>query len=199
MEQYRRLGAIALMIGWLLVTALGYWLYQDKVTRPYTTIDSPIGHGELKRHLESAWTTLPGQGEAFSSGPTLIHFSTPQCHCDQQSRQHVSDLYDIFDGTALTLVQATQSYDATSTAMPRAQTIALPEFWAIVPAVPSAALFDASGTLLYFGPYSSGPICGAGINFVEDLLTRLDKGQPPSPWINDMAVGCFCKTGTYST
>jgi hypothetical protein len=56
---------------------------------------------------------------------------------------------------------------------------------------PSALVFDASGRLAYYGPYSATAMCGAGGGLVEEVLDGLLAGnavalRPVS------TLGCFC-------
>ena len=60
-----------------------------------------------------------------------------------------------------------------------------------VPASPAVAIWDEHGKLAYFGPYSSGLVCGQGDDFVSRVMVRLTQKQNPE-WINMLGVGCFC-------
>lgn len=57
-----------------------------------------------------------------------------------------------------------------------------------IPASPAVALWDSKGKLTYFGPYSSGAICGEGEDLLGKVLAQKGEGQ----WTSQEAVGCFC-------
>ncbi len=63
----------------------------------------------------------------------------------------------------------------------------------IVPSSPAAILLSASNDLVYFGPWSSGGACIAGIGgFVESALKAMDQSAL-DPVFNRAAVGCYCE------
>ena len=50
--------------------------------------------------------------------------------------------------------------------------------------------WDEGGDLIYFGPYSSGEICGKGDDLLTQVLLSPNRlGQMTS----QEAIGCFCK------
>jgi hypothetical protein len=56
-------------------------------------------------------------------------------------------------------------------------------------------VFNARGKLVYFGPYSDSPLCGAAGGLVERALDQTLLGQRPAgrPLTS---VGCFCGSHT---
>ena len=55
-----------------------------------------------------------------------------------------------------------------------------------VPASPAVAIWDRSGKLAYFGPYSEGLTCNSSNSFIEPILKALTK---------DRAVECHAHAG----
>ena len=60
-----------------------------------------------------------------------------------------------------------------------------------LPASPAVAIWDSSGQLAYFGPYSEGALCTSSNSFIEPILEALVAGRPVRADSN-LAVGCFC-------
>ena len=58
-------------------------------------------------------------------------------------------------------------------------------------ASPAVAIWDRSGQLAYFGPYSEGATCNASNSFIEPILQALIEGRPVKA-THTMAVGCYC-------
>ncbi len=60
-----------------------------------------------------------------------------------------------------------------------------------LPASPAVAIWDRSGHLAYFGPYSEGAVCNSSNSFIEPVLDALLENRPVAA-ANTLAVGCFC-------
>jgi hypothetical protein len=60
-----------------------------------------------------------------------------------------------------------------------------------IDATPAALVYDASGRLVYFGPYSDSARCGESGGLVERVLDRVLLGQTPHPQ-PFYGGGCFC-------
>ena len=60
-----------------------------------------------------------------------------------------------------------------------------------LPSLPAVAIFNNS-ELAYFGPYSSGSICGPSNSFVELVMGMLNRGKKPA-LINSLEKGCYCE------
>lgn len=60
-----------------------------------------------------------------------------------------------------------------------------------VPASPAVGIWDRSGKLAYFGPYSEGLTCNANNSFIEPILKALAAGREVNA-THTLAVGCYC-------
>ena len=60
-----------------------------------------------------------------------------------------------------------------------------------LPASPAVAIWDRSGHLAYFGPYSEGAVCNSSNSFIEPVLDALLENRSVAA-ANTLAVGCFC-------
>jgi hypothetical protein len=60
-----------------------------------------------------------------------------------------------------------------------------------VPASPAVAIWDRSGKLAYFGPYSEGLTCNSSNSFIEPILNALTDDRPVDA-THTLAVGCYC-------
>ena len=106
---------------------------------------------------------------------TVMHFVDKECPCYTYSEAHVQRLQ-------ASLIHTKQI------------TVTDPEMTS-VPATPSVAVWDQNGELAYFGPYSSGAVCGKGKDFVSRVLAELNSNSNPR-WINTLGVGCYCSVSS---
>lgn len=60
-----------------------------------------------------------------------------------------------------------------------------------VPASPAVGIWDHSGKLAYFGPYSEGLTCNSSNSFIEPILQALESGREVNA-THTLAVGCYC-------
>ena len=133
---------------------------------------------------------------ASLSGPgpiRVVHFWDPACPCNVGNQQHLTELLAHYVplGVEFYSVQkpATQGrLPATLDAL-----TPLPDLPGArhLSASPAVAIWDHSGQLAYFGPYSEGATCNASNSFIEPILQALSEGRPVKA-THTMAVGCYC-------
>ena len=111
----------------------------------------------------------------------LMHFIDEACPCSHFAKAHIDQLQSEFK-------QLSQHYFWPD--FPPELKNAFP-VGPVVPASPAVAVWDAEGQLAYFGPYSSGAICGSGTDFVSITISKLTKQLNPH-WVNHDVVGCYC-------
>lgn len=174
MEIQKGRWGVGLLILWLAATGFAFWWVEYRQLSQYQAV--PLTHDALVESLELAidGVHLPAESTAL-----LLHFSDPNCPCDSANRRHVEDLQARYPALKLIPV-APESPN-----------------WPLLASLPAAALFNSEGQLLYFGPYSSGPVCGTGINFVDKQLARLEQKVPVDLYVNDIAFGCFCEASRF--
>ena len=63
-----------------------------------------------------------------------------------------------------------------------------------LPASPAVGIWDASGKLIYIGPYSEGAVCNSSNSFIEPILEAVLAGRKVNA-THSLAVGCFCDWG----
>ena len=123
----------------------------------------------------------------------LVHFWDPACPCNVGNQQHLSELL------ARYVPQGVEFY---SLQKPGTQGRLPATLGAIKPlnsvpgadhlsASPAVAIWDRSGQLAYFGPYSEGATCNASNSFIEPILQALSEGRPVKA-THTMALGCYC-------
>jgi hypothetical protein len=64
-----------------------------------------------------------------------------------------------------------------------------------VETTPAVLVFDSTGHLVYFGPYSDSAWCGVRGGFAERTLDELLQGGSPLPQ-RMITKGCFCGVKT---
>ncbi len=132
--------------------------------------------------------------EIAGPGPIrLVHFWDPACPCNVGNQQHLAELVEHFapQGVEFYAVQK----PGTNGNLPETLSALkpLPQLPGNekLPASPAVAIWDRTGKLAYFGPYSSGLTCNSSNSFIEPILNALVDGRSVSA-SNNMAVGCFC-------
>src|SRR5690606_27647300 len=128
----------------------------------------------------------------------MVHFVDPACECNRFSKEHIDHLTIILGNNVQTLTVRTDTKNLPQTASDVSQQLShqlsqqlSQQLADWPPATPATAIWDAEGNLAYFGPYSTGAICGRGEDMVLYTLKELVKGNNPR-WLNQEAVGCYC-------
>ena len=138
-----------------------FWMFQFRYTSYWVSFQ-----GSEFQHLTMATTRQA----------TVVHFVDPDCVCSKFSEQHIQRLEQEWPNVV---------FQSVSTEVP---TELGRRFEGMVPASPAVAMWDPTGALTYFGPYTAGEICGEG----EDLLSKALASPKNGQWLNQEAVGCFC-------
>lgn len=147
---------------WLLIVVYCFWWFEYRHWQSFQSLAVTF-NGEDIHHLRS-------HVEA-SGNYTVMHFVDATCPCHDASLRHIQRLQE--------QVLDTQHVSITI------------HLASGIPATPSVAIWDEAGELAYFGPYSSGAICGEGTDFVTRVLVELRQKRNPR-WINSIGVGCYC-------
>jgi len=168
LSRYRGVYAWALFCSWLILVSFWSWQLFFKSDRAFS--ESLDVLSDINLQLIS-----PGK-------TTLVHFVDAQCGCNRFAMPHIRDIEKRYPDYRHVIVDAMKP---------------LPTLFHkfsvddLVVSSPSVALFGEAGQLRYYGPYSSGLVCGQG----EDLIARAvnsmrqDKGFH---WINLIGFGCYC-------
>lgn len=155
------------MAAWALVVAIAFWWFEYRHWRQFS--DAPIVFSAAALHpLYSRLATNPGR-------PLLVHFVRNDCPCNRYQAAHIQTLQASLEG-----IQQVYLYGDE----PDLQDLH-------IPAVPSVALWDGKGEVAYFGPYSSGAVCGAGTDFVRQVVNAVRDNRNPS-LVNTLGIGCYC-------
>jgi hypothetical protein len=132
--------------------------------------------------------TLAGPGAI-----RLVHFWDPACPCNVGNQQHLSELVEQYaaKGVEFYAVQKTGSHGQLPSGLSNLKTLTILPGSEHVPASPAVAIWDRSGKLAYFGPYSEGLTCNSSNSFIEPILQALYEGRAVSA-THTLAVGCYC-------
>lgn len=170
------------VILWLGSMLTGLWWYKSRFIRPFSETAAIFSGQQL---------SLP-ESMAGAGAIRFVHFWDPSCPCNVGNQQHLVDMLEHYAGEV-------EFYHVpkpgSSGQLPKALSgmrhlNSLPGSQQI-PASPAVAIWDQSGQLAYFGPYSEGAVCNSSNSFVEPILDALLNNRPVSA-ANTLAVGCFC-------
>lgn len=181
----RRKIVLASLFGLLWVVALLFaiWWYQARYIRPFDNRTTLFDGSSLQ---------LPAP--LAGPGPIrLVHFWDPACPCNAGNQQHLAELIERFAsrGVAFYAVQKPGSQGHLPKTLQALQSLQTLPGAENLPASPAVGIWDASGRLVYFGPYSEGASCTSGNSFIEPALEALAQGRPVNA-TNTLAVGCYC-------
>lgn len=158
----RPLVGVAVLLVWVGLMCALFWWFQYRFTSTWVTFDG----------------TEVAEIQMEEGSRTVVHFVDQGCSCTKFSLPHIQDLEDQWQSSNVTF--RTLTPDDSNTLSLRLS--------GKVPASPAVAMWGIDGELVYFGPYSSGSICGEG----EDLLSKLLVNETEGQWTSQESVGCFC-------
>ena len=172
---------IALVL-WLGSMLTGLWWYKSRFIRPFSETTAVFSGQQLR---------LP-DSMAGAGTVRFVHFWDPACPCNVGNQQHLAEMLKRYTGevefyhlqkpgSSGQLPKALSSMRHLS-GLPGAEQL---------PASPAVAIWDRSGQLAYFGPYSEGAVCNSSNSFIEPVLDALLENRPVAA-ANTLAVGCFC-------
>jgi hypothetical protein len=175
--------ASLLILLWVAAMLAAYWWYEARYLRSFSE-QTALFYGEQLR--------LPD--ELAGPGPIrLVHFWDPACPCNIGNQQHLAELIERFGPQGVTFhsVQKPGSTGHLPSTLSALQPLRALLGSEQIPASPAVAVWDRSGQLAYFGPYSEGATCTSSNSFIEPVLDALIAGRPVNAG-NTLAVGCFC-------
>ncbi|MCP1513421.1 MULTISPECIES: DUF6436 domain-containing protein [Pseudomonas] len=136
--------------------------------------------------------------ELSGPGPIrLVHFWDPACPCNVINQQHLGELIEAYAplGVEFYALQKAGSHGQLPDNLSRMKILTALPGADQVPASPAVGIWDRSGKLAYFGPYSEGLTCNAGNSFIEPILQALAAGREVNA-THTLAVGCYCSWST---
>lgn len=156
------------IIAWFVLTAVSFWWFEYRHWQSFSNTSVAFNGQDL----EDLFKRLPS---GSNSKIKVVHFTDQACACSSYSRAHIKDLQGVLTQTEqFTLSSLDNITDKI-----------------FIPASPSVAVWDQQGELAYFGPYSSGAVCGEGSDFVSRVVVELNQHRNPK-WMNMLGVGCYC-------
>ncbi|PTS82213.1 thiol-disulfide isomerase [Pseudomonas sp. HMWF032] len=176
--------ASLLILLWAAAMLAAYRWYESRYLRSFSE-QTALFYGEQLR--------LPD--ELAGPGPIrLVHFWDPACPCNVGNQQHLAELIERFasQGVNFYAVQKPGSSGQLPSTLSALQPLAELTGSTQIPASPAVAIWDRTGQLAYFGPYSEGAVCTSSNSFIEPILDALIEERPVSA-SNTLAVGCFCE------
>jgi len=170
------------------VCAAGLWLaydwFEGRYLRPFDDHTALFAGDVLALPPE-----LAGQGRI-----RLVHFWDPACPCNVGNQQHLAELIERFGGdhgVDFYSVQKAGTHGQLPETLSAMKPLSYLPGAARISASPAVAIWDRSGKLAYFGPYSEGLTCNSSNSFIEPILQALTDNRAVNA-THTMAVGCYC-------
>lgn len=161
---------IAVVGFWVVFTVMAFAYFSAERLVKFDMDDKllEVDHIQLGHYLKE-FSSLQSGGLANS----VIHFSKPNCACQKFSQNHIQDLNNM---------AKKNQFNVSSVVI---------EEHGIIPATPSVAILDASGSVIYFGPYGQGLGCSQTSGFAQTMLNNFVQGYSANIVIRE-AKGCYC-------
>lgn len=167
---------------WLALILVGLWWYKGQFIRPFSETTA-VFSGEQLRLPDS----IAGAGAI-----RFVHFWDPACPCNVGNQQHLVEMLERYAGEVeFYHLQKPGSSGQLPKALSSLRHLSGLPGSEQLPASPAVAIWDRTGQLAYFGPYSEGAVCNSSNSFIEPILDALLKNRPVNAG-NTLAVGCFC-------
>ena len=167
-------GPWLLLAAWLSIVSSAFWWFEYRHWQSFSPLGVTFNGLDLQPLYRHLYLHKDGQDAI-----TIVHFADQSCACNRYGIQHRKSLKALSKGFSKGLIQH----------------VVLPQkaldMGIKVPASPSVAVWDSKGQLAYFGPYTSGAVCGQGDDFVRKVIRHLSNDHNPE-WINMLGVGCYC-------
>jgi hypothetical protein len=170
--------AWAVVSVWLAGTAYAFWSFELKHQRSFESVHTVLFDSGSRARSAEAWfraAVAPQLGSESGHVATVVHIYSANCPCNRFTQPHFARIVAGYQHRGVSFVtMARGSVDL-----------------AWVEATPAALVFDAAGSLVYFGPFSDSARCGESGGLVERVLDRVLGGQTlrPQPFYGG---GCFC-------
>jgi hypothetical protein len=187
---------------WLLCTGGAFWFFELRDWRPFSNQGAqPFDLGRTSE-VESWFRADVDVDAPRHPQLTFIHLHSPGCRCNGYTEPHLRRLMDRYQSRGVRFLAAlTPAFNGASEVVP--QPLGLPVVASTrllaaagIVTAPAALIFDATGRLLYYGPYSDSAWCGSGGGLVEPVIDRALAARPPDGTrlggIPPMIRGCFC-------
>ena len=170
-----------------LICTVGLWLaydwFQSRYIRTFSD-QTALFAGDV--------LSLPAE-RSRPGAIRVVHFWDPACPCNVGNQQHLSELlaHYVPQGVEFYSVQKPGTHGQLPATLGALKPLASVPGAEHLSASPAVAIWDRSGQLAYFGPYSEGATSNASNSFIEPILQALSEGRPVKA-THTMAVGCYC-------
>jgi hypothetical protein len=184
---------------WLLGTAGAFWFFELRDWRPFAAQSVrlfEVGGTELTQLWFRTYIGVDAQASGRAK-LTFVHLYSPDCRCDAYTERHLQRLISQYQTRGVRFVAALTPLFANhpAPAHPLGLQVVASADGSLAAAgintAPAALIFDATGRLIYYGPFSDSAWCGSDGGLVEPVLDRALAGRAP---IGALPVvrGCFC-------
>lgn len=182
---------------WLAGTVVALWGFEGKYWRPFANARPGHPLGEAGQDLIEDWYRKLALAKDPAARLTVVHLHNPDCPCNRYTEPHLEHLLEAYRprGVRFVAAAAASRAEGNPSTAPRGLPLMTRDVDALrgagVDSAPALLIFSAAGRLLYYGPYSDGPFCGARNGLAEGLLDRALAGRSIIQGVPD-ARGCFC-------
>lgn len=167
---------------WLGAMLTGLWWYKARFIRPFDQNVAVFSSQQLRLP-----DSIAGPGAI-----RFVHFWDPACPCNVGNQQHLLELMERYaDSVEFYYLQKPGSTGQLPKVLNKMRHLSGLPGGQDLPASPAVAIWDQTGELVYFGPYSEGAVCNSSNSFIEPVLDAVINQRPVNA-VSTLAAGCFC-------
>ena len=156
-----------------MICTLAWFQLRDQ--RPFEVARTARFDPQTRAAGAEAWLRDHSGSVIANTRATVVHLFTAECPCNRFTDPHRADIAARYAPQGVRFLTAAASE--------------LDLDW--IDATPAALVYDASGRLVYFGPYSDAARCAQSGGLVEKVLDRVLTGDTPQLQAF-YGGGCFC-------
>lgn len=184
---------------WLFGTVGAFWFFELRDWRPFAVQSIRLFEIDGAAQTQLWFRTHIGvDAQAKGSAKlTFVHLYNPDCRCDAYTERHLQRLIGRYQSRGVRFVAALtpQFANRPTPVHPLGlRVVASADGYlaaAGINTAPAVLIFDASGRLIYYGPFSDSAWCGSDGGLVEPVLDRALAGRAPLGTV-PVVRGCFC-------
>ena len=166
---------------WLTGTAYAFWSFEFKQQRSFESARTVLFDSAARARSAEVWfreAVAPQLGGTAARVATVVHVYSADCPCNRFTQPHLARIISGYQHRGVSFVAAVHG-PATAVASSLAPSAGLTGIQLVelhggsdlawIESTPAALVFDATGRLVYFGPYSDSARCGESGGLVDQV------------------------------
>jgi len=189
------------LFAWFACVACAFGYIELKDQRSFESTRTALFDASERATSAETWLRTHDREAATAASAvkaTVVHVYNADCPCNRFTNPHLAEIVARYRSDGVRFVAAGAQRATTKEAIAAAGGLkpigdAIEDELTWIDATPAALVYDGSGKLIYFGPYSDAASCGTSGGLVERVLDRALRGESQRPQ-KFYGGGCFCSS-----